>query len=526
MSKCIVFFYPQKIKIEIEKGETLLEAVSKANIPLNNTCGGEGVCGRCKMIVKKGKVSGGTSNKLTPEEIKNSYVLACMSQVEKDLVIEIPEATLAKEKSKADKDADLYKGFVEEESKIQYKPSPLVAKVYLELEKPTLKNNRADHQNVCEEIKRKLKIGSVQMGLEVIRSLPEILRENDYKITATFGLRRDTTEIMNIEAKNTVDRDYMVIVDIGTTTIAAQLVNTNTLKTIDAKACFNSQGIYGREVTARIMSAEKNGHEKLQELVIKDINILIKDLVKENKIDLKDINAVVCAGNTIMEHFLLALPTQYIRRTPYVATTVDPPPLRAAELGIEINPRGLLYALPGISGWVGSDLTAGILATEMYKKNEISLLVDIGTNGEVIIGNKEWLMAASASAGPALEGASVECGIRAGTGAIGEVYAENGKLLYKTIGDSPAEGICGSGIIDFIAALLNEKIINRSGEFIEGSTDRMTTIDGIKRFTLEEKNNARNKKPVFITENDIEDVITAKAAIFAAIKILLKRLEL
>ena len=173
------------------------------------------------------------------------------------------------------------------------------------------------------------------------------------------------------------------------------------MRTIDAKACFNSQGIYGREVTARIMAAEKKGVTELQKMLIGDINQLLLGLAQDNGVNLADITAVVCAGNTAMGHFLLGLPPDNIRRFPYVPVSVAPSPLRAAEVGIEINPRGLLYSLPGISGWVGSDLTAGILATEMHEKEELSLLVDIGTNGEIVLAKGGELITTSTAAGPA-----------------------------------------------------------------------------------------------------------------------------
>jgi len=527
MPTCTVTFYPQNINVQVQKGTTLLDAVSRARITISNLCGGEGICGRCKMIIKKGEVSGEVTGKLTREEIKKGYVLACMTTVESDLVVNIPEETLAREKIKADKDAQRFSGFEETVLKRDYEPSPLTVKVYVELDKPTLANNTADHERLCEAICRKLKLFcSMQMGLKIMKVLPEILRKNDFRVTATLGLRRDIAELMNVEGGNTEDRNYMVIVDIGTTTIVAHLVNANTLKTIDAKACFNSQGIYGREVTRRMISAEKKGSEELQKLLIGDINGLIEALSSENNVNLKDITAVVCAGNSAMGHFLLGLPTYNIRRYPYVATSVNPPPLRAAEVGIEINPRGLLYSLPGISAWVGSDVTAGILATELHKKEGISLLVDIGTNGEIVVGNREWMVAASASAGPALEGASVACGMRAEGGAVERVYIEHGGIAYRTIGDLPARGFCGSGIIDMVSALLEMNYINRSGVFIENSTKRIREIKGVKSYVLVEGKKAHNGNPVYISESDIENVITAKAAIFAAMNILLKRLDL
>ena len=533
MSECTVTFQPQNKTVKVKRGITLLEVASQARITINNLCGGDGICGRCKMIVKRGEVSGEVSGKLSREEIRKGYVLACITFVKTDLVIEIPEETLAKEKIIADEEAERFREFKQGllyqkvlPYKKEYIPAPLVTKVYVELEKPTLANNSADHQRLCEAVRKKLNIGPMQMGLKIIRNLSNTLRENDYCVTATLGLRRDIAEIMSVEGGNTGDKNYMVVMDIGTTTIIAHLVNANTIETIDAKACFNSQGIYGREVTGRMITAEKKGIEELQKLLIGDLNQLIEGLAKDNRVNLKDITAIVCAGNTAMGHFLLGLCTRNIRRFPYIPASVAPPPLRAAEVGLEINPRGLLYSLPGISGWVGSDLTAGILATEINEKDELSLLVDIGTNGEIVVGNNEWLVSSSASTGPALEGASTECGMQAEMGAIEKVYLDNGKIRYTTIGDLPSKGICGSGIIDLVSVLLNAGIINRSGRFIEDTSEQVTSIDGLKRFILVDADNSPNKKPIFITESDIENVITAKAAIFAAIKILMERLEL
>jgi uncharacterized 2Fe-2S/4Fe-4S cluster protein (DUF4445 family) len=525
MPECTITFQPQKKTVSVKQGTTLLEAASKAQITLNNLCGGDGICGRCKMIVKEGQVSGDVSAKLTREEIRKGYVLACMTFVETDLLIEIPEETLATEKVSADEDAERFRDFRQILYKADSVPFPVVKKVYLELEPPSLANNMADHERVCDLISKKLQYRSMQMGLKIIKSLSKIVREHDYCITATVGLRRDIAEVMDVEGGNTADKNYMIVVDIGTTTIVAHLIDANTVQTLDAKACFNSQGIYGREVTGRIITAEKKGVEELQKLLIDDINQLIEGLARANDVHLKDITAVICAGNTTMGHFLLGLCTRNIRRSPYVPTSVAPPPLRAAEVGIKINPRGLLYSLPGISGWVGSDLTAGILATEMHENEHLSLLVDIGTNGEIIVGNKDWLIACSASAGPALEGASIQCGMRAEKGAIERVSLHEGRILYKTIDNALPKGICGSGIIDLVSVLLNARIINRSGNFIEGRSDQVTEVNGAKRFTLAEASESFSKKPVFITESDIENVITAKAAIFAAMKLLLERLE-
>jgi len=528
MSKYHVTFIPQNRTVQVEADTSLLDAALKAEITINNLCGGDGICGRCKMIIRKGRVSSKVSAKLTREEIQQGFVIACQTPVDDNLVVEIPEEVWAKEKKIAAQEVARFRDYVETfEYEKELIPSPLVAKMYLEIDKPSLANNTADQQRVDDAIKKKLPHVSMQMGLKIIKNLPNILRENDYKITATIGLRRDIAEVMNLEGGDTTDKNFMAVVDMGTSTIVVHLVDATTMRTVDARACFNSQGVYGQEVTRRMIAAENKGVEELQKLLVNDINQLIAELADTNNLKLKDITAVICAGNTAMGHFLLGLCTKNIRRFPYVPITVSPPPLRAAEVGLKINPRGLLYSLPGISGWVGSDITAGILVTRIHEKEELSLLIDIGTNGEIVIGNRDWLVATSASAGPALEGASITCGMRAEGGAIEKVYADNGNIKYNTIDDMPPKGICGSGVIDTIAVLLREGIINRSGNFIDGISMRVGMVEGRKSFVLLDGNEMNNgRRPIYITESDIENVITAKAAIFAAMKILLRRLEL
>ena len=527
VSNYSVTFHPQNKTVRVDGGATLLRAVANAGITLNNLCGGDGICGRCKMIVREGGVPERVSPKLTREEIRKGYVLGCQTTVRSNMTIEIPEETYARERVLADEDAKRFEGLVGE---LKYNseliPMPLIQKIYLKLQKPTIADNTADHQRLIDAI-RKMHAGEkLQTGLKIVKSLPEILRKSDYKVTVTVGLRTEISELMNVEEGDTSNKNYMVVIDIGTTTIVAHLMDANNIETLEAKACFNSGGIYGREVTGRIIAAEKRGIEELQRLLVDDLNQLVLGLTKDNGISLRDITAVVCSGNTAMGHFLLGLPPGNIRKEPYVPTTVAPSPVRAVEVGIEISPRGLLYYLPGISGWVGSDITAGILATGIHESSELSLLVDVGTNGEIVIGNKDWLVACSASAGPALEGASEQCGMRAENGAIERVQLENGRVLYETIGGTAPRGICGSGIIDLVSVLLDAGIISRSGDMVPDSSDRVDVEGGVRRYYLVRQGENGSSKDIYITESDIENIITAKAAIFAAMKIIMERLEL
>ena len=525
MATHTVVFTPQQKVVSVETGTSLLEAAAKADIVISNVCGGDGICGRCKMLVKDGSVREEATMLLTREEIQKGCVLACQSFVQSNLWIEIPPETLAGERVEVDQDAQRFRSLHPGITRRPFANVPLVSKVFLPLPEPSLENNLADSQRLQEAVARATGVASMQMGLRVMRRLPQILRDNNFAVTAIVGRRDNIAEIVDVEAGDTSAQNYVVVVDVGTSTVVAHLVNVRQMRTVDADACFNSQAVYGREVTARIMAAEKRGLAPLQDLIVGDINRLIANLAARNNVAPRDITAAVCAGNTAMVHFLLALPLGNMRRKPYIASDVEPPPLRAAQIGLRINPRGLLYCVPGISSWVGGDITAGILATGLYEREEIAMLIDVGTNGEIVLGNKDWMVACSASTGPALEGASVECGMIGEKGAIEKVFLQNGSIDFRVIGNVPPKGICGSGIIDLVAVLLDKGIIDRAGQFVPQNSPGLEFADGRGRFTLVRKGDGAFRD-IRITQDDIDNVITAKAAVFAATKILLERLNL
>jgi len=296
---------------------------------------------------------------------------------------------------------------------------------------------------------------------------------------------------------------------------------------MDAEATYNSQRTYGDEVTRRIIYAEQNGPDILRETIVNDINNLINALISRNNIRLNDIIAIGCAGNTAMIHFLLELNPSYIRKEPYIPICTYPPPIRAAEVGIKINPRGLLYTVPSISSWVGADITAGILATGLYQADELTMLVDIGTNGEIVLGSKDWMVCCSASAGPAFEGSGVRSGMRAAEGAIEKArISEDGKLHYTTIGDTKPIGICGSGLIDIVAELFKAGFLDRSGRLNPESDERVREVNGEMEFLLVPSARTMVRNDIVITQADIENLLRAKAAIFAGMNVLITTLDL
>jgi len=411
--------------------------------------------------------------------------------------------------------------------KVYFKYEPLVQKMYLELPYPSLQDNLSDHVRLYRNIRRQKKALIMQTGLKTIRSLSYILRKNNFKVTATLGVRGKTNETIQVEGGDTTERNFAVAVDVGTSTVVAHLVNLNTFETMDAEATYNSQRIFGEEVTRRIIYAEQNGQDKLREAIVDDINNLINSLISRNNVRLNEVMAVLCAGNTAMIHFLLELDPSYLRKEPYIPVCTYPPPIRAAEVGIKINPRGLLYSIPSIASWVGADITAGILATGVYQAEELTMLVDIGTNGEIVIGNKNWMVCCSASAGPAFEGSGVRCGMRAAEGAIEKAkISEDGKFQYTTIGNGKPMGICGSGLIDIVAELFKAGFIDRSGRLNPDSDERIRDVDGEMEFLLVPSSRISARNDIVITQADIENLLRAKAAIFAGMNVLITILNL
>ena len=520
--KVKVTFLPQGETVEVEKGLTLLEASRKAGVYVNSICGGDGICGKCRLIVRKGEVRTKPTTLLSREDIKKGYVLACQTELVADVEVEVPAESRVEGKILIDKDAQRFRAlYAPLKKKIFFKYDPLVQKLYLKLSPPSLQDNISDHLRLYRYIRRHRDVPIMQTGLKIIRALPRILREANWKVTATLGIRGRTTEVIQVEEGDTTDRNFAIAVDIGTSTVVAHLVNLNTSETMDAEATYNSQMVYGEEVTRRIIYAEHKGTDRLREVIVEDINNLISTLISRNNIRLYDIMAIICAGNTAMIHFLLGLDPFKLRKEPYIPVCTSPPPVRAAEVGVRINPRGLLYTLPSIASWVGADITAGILATGVYQMDKLCMLIDVGTNGEIVIGNKDWMVCCSASAGPAFEGSGVRDGMRAGEGAIERVeITEEGKIRYTTIGDTKPRGICGSGLIDIMAELFKAGFIDRSGRLQPGVNGRVRNRGGELEFLLVPASQTDRGDDIVITQPDIENLLRAKAAIFAGVNIL------
>ena len=540
MDKFKVKFLPDNKTVEAKKGQTILSACLSAGIYINSSCGGDGVCGRCKVIVKKGNVSSHPTGRLTIEERKRNYYLACLTTIQSDLEVELPaESRLELDKLSQEELNLRLKGFYSGSEEIEaakslladdiFSHSPLATKLYLEIPAPDLDDKISDLERLYREIRRKQDIPIMQTGLTNIKHMGELLRSSDWKVTVTLGRRNGTTEIVFLEPGDTSQYNYGLAFDIGTTTISGQLIDLNSKKVLGTKATYNKQASFGSDVITRIIYAkERDGLERLHHAVIDEMNNMAQALIKEHSINLNDLTCAVCAGNTTMIHLLLKVDPTYIRRSPYVSTANFVPVVRAAEAGIKINPRGLLFCIPGVSSYVGGDVVSGVLSCGMDNEDDLCLLIDIGTNGEIVLGNKDFLIACAASAGPAFEGSGVSCGMRASNGAIQNVKIKrsNKRASFDTVGGLKAKGICGSAYIDIIAEMLRIGLIDKAGVIKSEDGKQIKQGQFGKEFIITTSANTQTGSDIIITEADIENIKRAKAAIFAGASALLKHMSL
>ncbi len=531
MGKYKVTFLPEQKEVEVEDGVTLLEAAEEAGVYINSLCGGQGLCGECRLQVSSGnaKADKHAIGFFSGEEIRSGYVLACQTKVADNLEVLIPaKSRLEMEKIVTEGTSVTYS----EPGKISLRKiprdpaslfRPLVSKIYLQLPEPTLGDNISDIDRVTRELRKRLTYPSFEISLACLQNLADKLRQCEWKVTATVARHNDRGRVLQLEEGDTTDQNYGLAVDVGTTTVVVQLVHLKTGKVIGVEANHNLQARYGEDVISRMVFACGRGSlAPLHEAVVTNINTLTQALAKEKSVDTKDITCIVAAGNTTMSHFLLGLMPCSIRLEPYVPTATVYPQILAKEIGININPHGIMEVMPSVASYVGGDIVAGVLACGLADKREISCLIDVGTNGEIAIGNDEWIVCCSASAGPAFEGGGTKWGMRATKGAIEKVLIKDGCVTYETVGKAKPRGICGSGLIDSIYELARNKIIGRNGKFNLSANDKRTVMeDDGPQYILAFPEETETGQALTITETDIGNLIKSKGAVFAAIKSLI-----
>jgi uncharacterized 2Fe-2S/4Fe-4S cluster protein (DUF4445 family) len=406
---------------------------------------------------------------------------------------------------------------------------PPVDKAYLELPPPDAQNNMPDVTRLVEFLKHQAGEHKLELTIPVIRKLPSTLRQNDFKVTVTLvrPVRDDgKTMLTHIQAGDTTSETYAIALDIGTTTIYAQLIDLISGECLAEDGDFNGQISYGEDVISRMIFAEKgDGLEKLQQTVIATINKVLGKIIAKSGIERENISTITIAGNTTMTQLLLAIDPSYLRRAPYVPASTMYPPFRAATIGIELDEHVIALLYPAISSYVGGDIVAGIMGTGLYRDEELTLFLDIGTNAEIVIGNKDWLACTACSAGPAFEGGGIEFGMRAARGAIEDFSIDpiSCEPMLLTIGDVRPKGICGSGLITMIAVMFETGIINNRGKFNRDlGTKRIRENNGIWEFVLAFEEATQIGRDITISEIDIDNFIRAKGAVYSGCMTLLE----
>ena len=501
MKEFTINFIAQKKKIKVAHGTDLLTAVIKSGIMVHAACGGAGLCGKCKVLVNK------------------KEVLACQTIVESDLDIDVPKESLEMHVKLAHESEEFTKGVVlKREDAFDF--SPLIKKIYVELSRPTQDDNLSDLDRICRGISHKLNNVHISTSLSNLKHLSEVLRDSDFKVTVTVAYKDDALDMIAVEPGDTTKTNYGLAFDIGTTTIAGQLIDLNNKNILGTRIAFNKQALYGSDVITRIIYASNpEGLSKLSEAVLDNINEIILDLFGAQSIALTDAYCIVCAGNMTMMHLLLKVDPTNIRKAPYIPTTTVFETIHAPEAGIEINPKGIAAFLPGVTTYIGGDIVSGVLACGLAENDELSLLIDIGTNGEIVLGNREWMIGAAASAGPAFEGSGLECGMKAVNGAIQKIEIDKElDVRVVTIGDGKPKGICGSGYIDLLCQMLKRRVIGKNGKIdCALKSKNVRKIETGYEFVVAED--------VVITEDDIENLKRSKGAIYSAIISLLNKVE-
>lgn len=543
-----VHFYPVNQEIKVPWGENLLQAAMEAGVYIPASCGGEGVCGKCRVLISKGETESAPGPQLSSEDYQRGMRLACQTKILSDLEVRLPEAAHL-EKELIPRPPERPGGgrkvsHQELESLVLgWCFNPALRKYYVEMDPPSLQDNRSDLARLLLAMKKQHGLESISVDYRLLKKLPFILRESGWRTTATIvqtrvesqlsecqlrGSRRP--KLINLEAGDTTKEHFSIVLDIGTTTIWAQLLDLSQRKTVAEASDYNSQIRYGDDVISRIVFSQKiGGLQKLQESVVGTINLLIRELTKKSGVNISRVSHMAAAGNTVMTHLLLGLNPRYIRESPYTPVANFIPPVRAAELGIEVEEHVYLYTFPAVASYVGGDIVAGILGSGIYQRQPLTLYIDIGTNGEIVIGNSEWLITAACSAGPAFEGGGIKHGLRATWGAIEDFRLDPQTLepMLLTIGRVKPKGICGSGLINIVAELLQAGVISPKGKFnTDLPTKRLRSGPDGWEYVLAFKEITATGEDIVITEVDIDNLIRAKAAMYAGYVTLLQSVGL
>lgn len=495
-----VRFLPANVSVEVPAGTLIHEAAIRAGLhDLELPCGGQGTCGQCLV-------------ELADQD--NRTVMACQTRVSRDIVVRVPEDRNVAIRVVGDSRFLAGEELLPDRGKL----SPLFRIERLTVPPATIEEHYSDWSRLVRELGRANPGMEVSAPVEVLRKLAAAVRGEAGRVSVDLQENGGAVRVLDVRSGHAAGRALGLAVDVGTTTLAAQLVDLDDGRVLATRTAYNPQIRRGADIITRIDYARTPERlEELRAMVLAAINELTGAMAREIAADIGAVRAAFIAGNTTMVHLLLGLDPRHIRESPYVPTVNSVPALEARDAGLDIHPRALVEFAPGVGSYVGGDITAGLLSTDLpTKSDQVFLFLDIGTNGEIVIGNAEWMVACACSAGPAFEGSGIKCGMRAAEGAIEHVeIGADGAVRYKVIGGGKPAGICGSGLICLLGELFSRGVVDQSGRF----HDR-------RAFILETGANTANGEDLLIAEADLENLIRTKAAIYAACALVLENVGL
>ncbi|MGX4598452.1 corrinoid activation/regeneration protein AcsV [Faecalimicrobium sp. JNUCC 81] len=531
-----VIFKSHNKEVYCNKGDNLLEVLRNADIFIDAPCGGNVSCGKCKVKLLKGNVDSEKTIHIKDEEWEQGYILACNTKVIDNIEIEVPSKLSSSmhgmkiEGSDKKKDKEIFdraKNIIETHN-LDFKTN--IEKTYIEMEEPNLDDNISDVDRLERHVRNHLGFSEIDFKLDLLRKMPIVFRESDFKVTITYVKKKNKITIINIEKGNNQNQLYGAAIDIGTTSVVVCLVDLYTKEVIDKASSGNAQIKYGADVINRIIySTKKNGLEELNKAIIDEtINPLLESIYIKNNISKDNVVSLVVAGNTTMSSLFLGVYTDYLRQEPYIPPFLKSPRLMGEDVCLNINHSAYVYLAPSVASYVGGDITAGVLSAGVWASEDNVLFIDLGTNGEIVFGNKDYMMSCACSAGPAFEGGGISCGMRASNGAIDKVSIDKESLNpnLSIIGECEPIGICGSGIIDLICQMLLKGVIDRRGKIHRDiNNDRIRFNEHeIGEYVLAFKEEYNLENDITVTEVDIDNFIRAKGAIYSGAATLIESL--
>ncbi|MCJ7583403.1 MAG: ASKHA domain-containing protein [Anaerolineales bacterium] len=512
---------------QVPTGSLLVEALHRAGVDIGQPCGGQGRCGRCIVqVAAGGKVRRRSSLRLSQEDIAQGYALACQSVVEGDLYITVPP----QEKIERRLTTDRIASEIRVPDGYEFTWSQTIRRVSVSLNPPSMDDQADDWSRLQTALRTKANIEQINCSIGLLSRIGTVLRESDWNVTAILDMATGETgglaRLIDLRPGIGSEEEplWSAAIDIGTTTVTVWLVDLVTGQVKAQVAEYNGQIARGEDVVSRIIFASKNGGaDELQQRVVNTINGLIELACKRVKAKPEQVVKATVVGNSTMAHLLLKIPAASIRLSPFITAVNHPPLTTTREVGLNLCPEGTVDCLPGVASYVGADITAGVLSSGVYLSEEVVLFLDVGTNGEMVLGNRDWMVTCACSAGPAFEGAGVVDGMRATEGAIEEVWVNNETYepTYRVIGGGKPRGICGSGLISLLAEMFLTGVLDKAGNVnVDLKTRRVREGDHGGEYVIAWGAETEHGKDIVITHVDIDNLLRAKAAIYAGFTIL------